>query len=167
MGLLARLLLGPPRRPDEVADLSVDLERWTVLGLDRGATQADVERWLGPPEDWFARRRGHLLYPALGVRVSVDGQGRLSGIDVKAGRYDGSAPGPDEPQLFAGVWRPWGRKTPPDEAELTALLGPPSLREVDDEEVALEWDLGAQFVGADLDHQGQLVILYVDLANDR
>lgn len=167
MGLLARLLLGPPRRLDEVADPSIDLERWTVLGLDRSSSQIDVERQLGPPEDWFARRRGVLCYPALGVRVHLDARRRLAEVDVTVRPLVDHARPVDEPRPFGGTWAPWGRTTPPDEAELTALLGPPSLREVDDEEIALEWDLGATFVGADLSPRGELQVLRLDLAADR
>lgn len=156
MGLLARWLLGRPRAPAEVADLVLDLARPSLAGLGVDAPLAEVERVLGPVDDYFARRAGRLLYPALGLRLGLGPEGRLETIEVLVRPEVGTGCLP-----FAGRFLPWGTTTPPGEAELAALLGPPTLREVDPDEIALEWSRELSYVGADLSPEGALRVVYL------
>jgi hypothetical protein len=163
MGLLARLLLGPPRAPADIGERTIDLERFTVYGLAGRAAQDEIERWLGPPEDYFERRAGRLLYPALGLRVYLDAKRRLDTVEVLVSHDPGHVPEPGAPVPFAGRWAPWGRAAAPSEAELVAVLGPPSVRDVDDEEVALDWEGERRFVSAEYALDGALRVLHLEL----
>jgi hypothetical protein len=156
VGRLARWLLGRPRAASEIADLMLDLQRLSIAGFGIDAPQGEVERRLGPADDYFARRSGRLLYVALGLRLTVGEGRRLETIEVIVRPQAGDACLP-----FAGRWLPWGTTTPPGEAELTALLGPPTLREADADEIALEWRRELSYIGADLSPDGALRVVYL------
>ena len=121
--------------------------------------RAEIEERLGPPADWFARARGSLVYPALGLRIGLDRAGALHSFEAFLDPEVawGSPPGQARP--FVGRWHPWGR--PPTEAQLVALLGSKVTREADDREITLEWNGERCYVGADLSLEGSLRAVYV------
>lgn len=159
MGLLARFLLGRPRNPEEIPDLSVDLAALTIAGLGSGSERAAVLERFGPPEDFWAQRRGSLRYPRLGLGIRLDGARSLAGFDVIA------VPDPlavVRTSSFPGVWLPGASTSPPDEAAIVRVLGRPDRRLVDEEEICLEWSRPPRFAGADFSLDGRLTVFVVD-----
>lgn len=151
MGILARLLLGPPRPAREIEDLVVDLEHLTVAGLGYGDHPELLARRLGPPNN--LRRRAHWLdYAHLGFSFGLDERQRVESWSLWTGK-----------EGYGGRWKPGGDRAP-SEAEVIAALGEPTGREVDDEEVMLEWDgrLPRAYVGVDFALDGTLSWVAVD-----
>lgn len=148
--MLTRLALGRPRTPSALAP-TIDLERRTVCDLGRSDTRDSIEKRLGPPGSFWQRRKGQLVYSQIGLQVSIDDRFALIGVSV----------------FFAGVaeqyrWGPTRAVAPPTEAQAIALLGPPTKREVDAEEIMLEWTAGGVFLGLDYALDGTLADLFID-----
>ncbi len=151
MPWLSRVLLGAPRAANAIVP-ELDLAHITICGLGNTATRAEIEQRLGPASDYFMRRKGQLVYPQLGLELSVDDQQLLVGFSVLA------APG----ILEQYVWEPRGPRGVPDEAWFIRTLGLPTGRSTDDEELMLEWTRGTVFVGVDFTLAGHLADVFVD-----
>ncbi len=131
---------------------TVDLAKLTICGLGSTATRTDIESRLGPAGDYFLRRKGQLVYPQLGLQLSVDGRHRLVGFSLLA-----------EPAILEQyTWGPGRVRGLPDEAWFVARLGPPTARSTDDEELMLEWTRGTLFIGVDFSLAGRLNDLFID-----
>ncbi|CAN5913539.1 hypothetical protein BH11MYX3_BH11MYX3_40400 [soil metagenome] len=151
MPWLSRMLLGAPLTAERIVP-AIDLARLTICGLGNTATRTDIENRLGPAGDYFMRRKGQLVYPQLGLQLSVDDHQMLVGFSVLA-----------EPAILAQyAWGPGRSRGVPDEAWFVARLGPPTARGSDDVELMLEWTRGTLFIGVDFSHSGQLNDLFVD-----
>jgi hypothetical protein len=161
VGILSRLLLGKPRTDEEVEDLVVDAKRFTIAGLGAGATLAEIEARLGPPDSWLERRGGRLVYSRLGLRLQLDRDGKLAVMTVIPFEGDWTREG-DDPSPFRGRWLPWESEESPTEKQLVELHGEPKSRESDDEELSLEWELGEIFLAADFRLDGKLRSFWVD-----
>lgn len=142
-------LLGKPRAAGELAPIEIDLRRRTIAGID-GTTSRDlVEQQLGPPTRFWPRRKGILHYDQIGLVITLDEQLAVRGWSV----------------FFDGVrqhYRFHNADGEPSEAKVIAMLGPPTAREVDDEEIMLEWRRDPMFLGIDYSLAGELADVLVD-----
>ena len=142
-------LLGKPRAASELAPIEIDLRRRTVGGIDGTSSRDLIEQQLGPPTRFWPRRKGILHYDQLGLIIQLDDHRVARGWSV----------------FFEGVrqhYRFHNVDGEPDEAKVIALLGPPTAREVDDEEVMLEWRRDPMFLGIDYSLAGVLADVLVD-----
>jgi hypothetical protein len=142
-------LLGRSRAASELAPLEIDLRRRTIAGIDGTTTRDRIEQQLGPPTQFWARRRGVLHYDQVGLMIQLDDQRVACGFSVF---FDGVR----EHYRFHNV------EGEPSEAKVIAMLGAPTGREVDDEEIMLEWRRDPMFLGIDYSLAGVLVDLFVD-----
>jgi hypothetical protein len=143
-----------------VSDLTADAKRFAVAGLGAGATLAEIEERLGPPDSWLERRRGRLVYPRLGLHLGLDAE-KLTQIEVTPDTalwWRGGEPSP-----YRGRWLPWGTDEPPDEKKLIELHGQPKTRESDEDGLSLEWQVGEVYLGADFTLAGKLQCFWVDM----
>jgi len=151
MPWLSRMILGAPHTGAMIVP-ELDLSSLTICGLGSTATRAEIEQRLGPPSDYFMRRKGQLSYPQLGLQLTVDDQQILVGFSVM-----------DGPGIFEQyAWKPGRSRAVPEEAWFVARLGQPTSRETDEEEVMLEWRRGTVFVGVDFTLKGRLADVFVD-----
>ena len=142
-------LLGKSRAASELAPIEIDLRRRSVAGIDGTSTRDRIEEQLGPPMRFWARRRGVLCYDQIGLAIQLDNQRVARGFSV----------------MLEGVrahYRFRGFDGEPTEAQAIALLGPPTAREVDDEEIMLEWRRDPLFLGIDYSLAGELADVIVD-----
>ena len=151
MSWFARMFLGAPRAVEDLAPV-IDLERRAVCGLTRADTRTTIEARLGPPDDFWLRRKGQLVYRQLGLQLTVGADGALTGFSVFF----------DDALRRAYRWEPGGLRAPPTERGLVDRLGPPAKRATDDEEVMLEWERADSFLGVDFTLAGELADVFVD-----
>jgi hypothetical protein len=151
MAWLSRMLLGTPLTAAGIVP-ELDLARLTICGLGSTSTRVEIEKRLGPAGDYFMRRKGQLVYPQLGLQLSVDDAQLLIGFSVLA----------ESAILEQYVWEPGRRRRLPDEAWFVDTLGLPTGRSTDDEELMLEWTHGGLFIGADFSRDGRLTDVFVD-----
>lgn len=140
MGILSLFGLGEkPRTPAQIVP-HVDLARGIVCELGREDDRASIERRLGVP----TRRDANALhYEQVGLMLNVTTTGRLTSWSI----------------FFSpGILAHWTwndrRSGPPSEAEAVRLLGAPTKRETDEEEVMLTWERGDLAIVVDYAHDG-------------
>jgi hypothetical protein len=142
-------LLGKSRAASELAPLEIDLRRRTIARIDGSTTRDLIEQRLGPPTQFWARRRGALHYDQVGLVIQLDEQRAARSFSV----------------FFDGVrdhYRFRDIEGEPSEAKVMAMLGAPTGREVDDEEIMLEWRRDPMFLGIDYSLAGVIVDLFID-----
>ena len=157
MSWIARLLLGRPWPVERIRDLEVDLGARTVATLGGGEGRSAVLARLGPPDDYWASRRGALLYRRLGLALYVGAGARLRALVVYGPGVAAVSDVGFEP--FGGRGVPAGLGGERAEQALVEELGPPHERESGDpsEGPSLAWTLADGRIMADLDAGGRLV----------
>jgi hypothetical protein len=136
-----------PRTPEQIVP-HVDLARGTVCELGREDTRETIERRLGTPTK---TEKTGLLYEQIGLHFNVEKKGRITGWSIFF-----------SPEILAH-WT-WGerRATAPNERDVIALLGAPTKRETDEEELMLTWEKGSLVIVVDYALEGALNDVMVD-----
>ncbi len=138
-----------PRTPAQIA-ATVDLVRGSVCELGRHADRAAIEGRLGTPTK---TEKTGLVYEQVGLRIEVEKTGTITGWSI----------------FFSPAVLPhwtWGgsHTRAPREAEVMALLGPPTTRETDEEELMLTWERAGMTILVDYALDGSLNDVMVDFA---
>lgn len=151
MGFLSLIGLGEkPRTAEQIAP-TIDLARGIVCDIGREDTRETIKRRLGVPTE--TRKHG-LFYEQIGLHIGVAKTGRVTGWSVMFS--------PLVPPL---TWIASGeRRTgePPPEAKVLALLGTPTKRETDDEELMLTWERAGITILVDYALDGAMNDIFVD-----
>jgi hypothetical protein len=148
MGFLSLFGLGEkPRTPAQIVP-NVDLARGIVCELGREDTRETIERRLGAPTK---RDANGLHYEQVGLMFNVTKSGRITGWSVFF-----------SPEILAHWTWTDRRSNAPNEADVVTLLGAPTKRETDDEEVMLTWERGNIVILVDYALDGALNDVMVD-----
>lgn len=147
MGLFSSLFGEKPRTPAQIVP-HVDLERGIVCELGREDTRETIGKRLGRPT---RSDKNGVFYDQIGLHFSVAKTGRITGWSIFF-----------SPEI-APHWT-WSaqRTIAPNEAAVIALLGAPSKRETDEEELMLTWERGALSILVDYALDGTLNDVMVD-----
>lgn len=134
-----------PRPASELAPIDIDLRNRRVGGFDALTSRAMLVERLGKPT---RTEKSVVFYDQLGLSFRVEND-RVAGIAIF---FTGKL----------GFYRWGGRTTVPTEHDVVAVLGPPTARIVDDEEIMLEWRDEPRFLGIDYSLAGVLADLFID-----
>ena len=136
-----------PRTPAQIV-AHVDLVRGSVCELGREDTRDTIERRLGTPTK---TDKAGVHYEQIGLHFAVAKTGTITGWSIFFA--------PD----ILPYWT-WGdrRAGAPREADVLVLLGPPSKRDTDDEELMLAWERRGVEIFVDYALDGTLNDVMVD-----
>ncbi|MFN0249896.1 MAG: hypothetical protein ACKV2T_23635 [Kofleriaceae bacterium] len=148
MGFLSLFGLGEkPRTPAQIVP-HVDLARGIVCELGREDNRTTIERRLGVPTK---RDANGVRYAQVGLLFRVTKTGTITGWSIFF-----------SPEILVHWrWKELGSR-PPSEADVVKLLGAPTKRETDDEEVMLTWERGNVTIMVDYALDGALNDVMVD-----
>mgnify|MGYP003524395122 CR=1 FL=1 len=136
-----------PRTPAQIV-ATVDLVRGMVCELGRDDDRAAIERRLGTPTK---TEKTGLLYEQIGLHFNVEKTGPITGFSIFF-----------TPSILPHWTWSNRRSVAPTEADVLALLGSPTKRETDEEEIMLAWDRAGFSILVDFALDGTLNDVMVD-----
>lgn len=136
-----------PRTPAQIV-ATVDLVRGIVCELARDDDRAAIERRLGTPTK---TEKTGLLYEQIGLHFNVEKTGPITGWSIFF-----------SPEILPHWTFSARRTTAPGERDVVALLGAPSKRETDEEEIMLTWERAGMTILVDYALDGSLNDVMVD-----
>lgn len=136
-----------PRAPEQIV-ATIDLARGLVCELGRHDQRAEIERRLGTPS---RTDKTGLHYEQIGLHIDVEKSGSITAWSVFF-----------SPEILPH-WT-WGerRYAAPRETDVVALLGAPSKRETDEEELMLAWERPGLVILVDYALDGALNDVMID-----
>ena len=143
MSFINRLRFGQPKPARELSPVVLDFKARTVARLGGKDTRTTIVDRLGPPTSF---KDGQLRYDQLGLAFQLDGEERVTGLSI----------------FFDGVRSHYRFEPPATELALREALGLPTKREVDEDEIMLEWRYEERFLGVDFSLDGVINDVFID-----